>query len=156
LLILDEPANGLDPAGIVEIREMLLEMTSRQGGTVFMSSHILAEVSRLAERIGIIHRGRLVRELDMDELEKERLRRLLIRARDIQAACGVLVAAGLSASITSGNTIEVKDKKAIEHPEEIATRMVNAGHAPTMLNVDEEDLEHYFLRLIGMEEGGAG
>jgi ABC-2 type transport system ATP-binding protein len=121
-----------------------------------MSSHILAEVSRLAERIGIIHRGRLVRELDMDELEKERLRRLLIRARDIQAACGVLVAAGLSASITSGNTIEVKDKEAIEHPDEIATRLVTAGHAPTMLNVDEEDLEHYFLRLIGMEEGGAG
>jgi ABC-2 type transport system ATP-binding protein len=155
LLILDEPATGLDPAGIVEIRNLLTELV-REGVTVFMSSHILAEVSRLAERIGIIHRGRLVRELDMDELEKERLRRLLIRARDIQAACGVLVAAGLSASITSGNTIEVKDKQAIEHPEEIATRMVNAGHAPTMLNVDEEDLEHYFLRLIGMEEGGAG
>jgi ABC-2 type transport system ATP-binding protein len=156
LLILDEPATGLDPAGIVEIRNLLTELVREEGVTVFMSSHILAEVSRLAERIGIIHRGRLVRELDMDELEKERLRRLLIRARDIQAACGVLVAAGLSASITSGNTIEVKDKQAIEHPEEIATRMVNAGHAPTMLNVDEEDLEHYFLRLIGMEEGGAG
>jgi ABC-2 type transport system ATP-binding protein len=156
LLILDEPATGLDPAGIVEIRNLLTELVREEGVTVFMSSHILAEVSRLAERIGIIHRGRLVRELDMDELEKERLRRLLIRARDNQGACGVLVAAGLSASITSGNTIEVKDKQAIEHPEEIATRLVNAGHAPTMLNVDEEDLEHYFLRLIGMEEGGAG
>jgi ABC-2 type transport system ATP-binding protein len=92
----------------------------------------------------------------MGKLEQERRRRLLIRARDIKAACGVLVAAGLSASITSGNTIEVKDQEAIEHPDEIATRLVNAGHAPTMLNVDEEDLEHYFLRLVGMEESGAG
>src|SRR5512133_1556978 len=59
LLFLDEPANGLDPAGIVEIRELLLELTREHGTTVFMSSHILAEVSRLAQRIGIIHNGRL-------------------------------------------------------------------------------------------------
>ena len=60
LIFLDEPANGLDPAGIVEIRELLLELTHEQGVTVFMSSHILAEVSRLAQRIGIIHKGNLI------------------------------------------------------------------------------------------------
>src|SRR5208283_5172675 len=70
LLFLDEPANGLDPAGIVEIRELLLEMTREQGVTVFMSSHILAEVSRLAQRIGIIHKGNLLQELNIDELER--------------------------------------------------------------------------------------
>jgi ABC-2 type transport system ATP-binding protein len=156
LLILDEPATGLDPAGIVEIRNLLTELVREEGVTVFMSSHILAEVSRLAERIGIIHQGRLVRELDMDELEKERQRRLLIRARDIQAACEVLSAAGISGTLTPDGMIEAKEPLAIEHPDEVATRLVNAGHAPTLLNVDEEDLEHYFLRLIGMEEGGAG
>jgi ABC-2 type transport system ATP-binding protein len=86
LLILDEPANGLDPAGIVEIRELLLELTRERGITVFMSSHILAEVSRLARRIGIIHEGHLLQELSINELERNRRRRLLLRARDVESA----------------------------------------------------------------------
>jgi ABC-2 type transport system ATP-binding protein len=62
LLVLDEPANGLDPAGIVEIRRLLRELVEVDGVTVFMSSHLLAEVAHLADRIGIVHRGRLVEE----------------------------------------------------------------------------------------------
>ena len=155
LLILDEPANGLDPAGIVEIRNLLIELAREQGVTVFMSSHILGEVSRLAQRIGIIHQGRLLQELDVDELERNRRRRLVIRTRDGQAARSALLSAGFSADMTSDGTIEVKDIAAIEQPDDIATRLVNAGHAPTMLNVEEEDLEHYFLRLVDVEEGGA-
>ena len=96
LILLDEPANGLDPAGIVEIRELLLELTRQEGLTVFMSSHILAEVARLADRIGIIHAGRLLREMDVAGLERERRRRLLVRARDIEAARQVLVGGGIS------------------------------------------------------------
>ncbi|MCJ7531032.1 MAG: ABC transporter ATP-binding protein [Anaerolineales bacterium] len=155
LLLLDEPATGLDPAGIVEIRNLLLELAREQGVTVFMSSHILGEVSRLAKRIGIIHQGRLLQELDVDELERNRRRRLVIRTRDCQAARSVLLSAGFSAEITSDGTIEVKDNVPIERPDDIATRLVNAGHAPTMLNVEQEDLEHYFLRLVGMDEGNA-
>lgn len=153
LLILDEPALGLDPAGIVEIRNLLVELAREQGVTVFMSSHILAEVSRLAKRIGIIHQGRLLQELDVDELERNRRRRLLVRARDSHAARSVLLSAGFSAEITLDGAIEVKDNAAIERPDDIATRLVHAGHAPTMLNVEQEDLEHYFLRLVGMEGG---
>jgi ABC-2 type transport system ATP-binding protein len=153
LLILDEPANGLDPAGIVEIRNLLIELARDQGVTVFMSSHILGEVSRLAQRIGIIHHGRLLQELGVDELERNRRRRLLVRARDNQAARAVLLGAGFASEITSDSAIEVKDRAAIERPEEIATRLVNAGHAPMMLNVEEEDLEHYFLRLVGVDGG---
>jgi ABC-2 type transport system ATP-binding protein len=153
LLILDEPATGLDPAGIVEIRNLLNEMVREEGVTVFMSSHILAEVSRLADRIGIIHQGRLLRELDMDQLEQERRRRLLVRARDMQAALGLLTSSNYSASMDD-HFIEVKDIKAVEHPDDVAVRMVEAGHAPTLLQVDEEDLEQYFLRLVGMDSRG--
>jgi ABC-2 type transport system ATP-binding protein len=151
LLILDEPANGLDPAGIVEIRNLLIELAREQGVTIFMSSHILGEVSRIAQRLGIIHQGRLLQELDVDELERNRRRRLMVCTRDCQAARSVLLRAGLSAGITSDGAIEVKDDASIERPDEIATRLVNAGHAPTMLKVEEEDLEHYFLRLVGMD-----
>lgn len=68
LLILDEPANALDPAGIVEIRELLRSLAVEHGTTVFVSSHILVEVAHLADRIGIVHAGRLVEELDRSEL----------------------------------------------------------------------------------------
>jgi len=68
VLLLDEPANGLDPAGIVEVRDLLRSLADERGVTVFMSSHILAEVAHLADRIGIIHDGRLIEESSRDEL----------------------------------------------------------------------------------------
>lgn len=64
LLILDEPANGLDPAGIIEIRTLLRSLVETEGVTVFMSSHLLDEVEHLADRIGIIHQGKLIEEVD--------------------------------------------------------------------------------------------
>jgi ABC-2 type transport system ATP-binding protein len=153
LLLLDEPANSLDPAGIVEIRELLLELTHEQGVTVFMASHILAEVSRLAQRIGIIHNGRLLQELDIDELEQNRRRRLLLRARDMEAARLALATAGHAAEILRDGTLELKDIPSVEHPDDIASLLVHAGVPPTQVVVEEEDLEQYFLRLVGMEGG---
>ena len=153
LLILDEPANGLDPAGIVEIRELLLELTRQQGVTVFMSSHILAEVSRLAQRIGIIHAGRLLQELSIEELERNRKRRLLLQARDIESAQRALIAAGQPAAILQDGTIQLENETAVERPDEINRLLVMAGASPTQLVVEEEQLEPYFLRLIGMDGG---
>lgn len=152
LLILDEPAMGLDPAGIVEIRNLLLELAQERGVTVFMSSHILGEVARLAHRIGVIHQSRLLQELDISELERDRRRRLVIRARDNLAACAVLTSTGFSAELVANDSIQVSDEPAIQRPDEIAARLVHAGHPPTMLNVEQEDLERYFLRLVGMDQ----
>lgn len=152
LLLLDEPANGLDPAGIVEIRELLQELVREEGATVFMSSHILAEVARLADRIGIIHQGRLLQELDVDELQRNRRKQLFIQTRDNRSALAVLASAGLSTVISNDGSLELHDEQAIKHPDEIATILVSAGLPPTMLKVEQEDLEHYFLRLIGMSK----
>ena len=153
LLLLDEPANGLDPAGIVEIREFLLELTREQGVTVFMSSHILAEVSRLARRIGIIHNGRLLLELNIEELERNRRKRLLLRARDVESAHRALLAAGRPAEILPDGTIELKNASSVERPDDINLLLVKAGTPPTQLVVEEEELEQYFLRLVGMDGG---
>jgi ABC-2 type transport system ATP-binding protein len=149
LILLDEPANGLDPAGIVEIRELLLKLTRQEGVTVFMSSHILAEVSRLADRIGIIHAGRLIQEMDVAGLERNRRRRLLVRARAIDAARQTLSSAGYTAKILPDGTLEIDQALAIERPDDIASLLVQAGTPPTQLLVDEEELEDYFLRLVG-------
>jgi ABC-2 type transport system ATP-binding protein len=150
LLFLDEPANGLDPAGIVEIRALLLELTRTQGVTVFMSSHILAEVARLAGRIGIIHNGRLLQELNMNELEQNRKRRLLLRVRETEPAQRALLAAGQPAEILPDGSIELKSAAAVERPDEINSLLVKARTPPTQLVVEEEELEQYFLRLVGM------
>jgi ABC-2 type transport system ATP-binding protein len=149
LILLDEPANGLDPAGIVEIREMLLQLTRQEGVTVFMSSHILAEVARLADRIGVIHAGRLLREMDLAGLEHERRRRLVVRARNIEAARQVLSSAGYASESLADGGLALTQAAALERPDEVASRLVVGGAAPTELLVEEEELEDYFLRLVG-------
>lgn len=148
LLILDEPANGLDPAGVVEIRELLSGLTRVRGVTVFMSSHILTEVDRLATRIGIIHKGRLLKELDAAEMEALRAHRLEIRTRDMRAAQAALAQAGFEGQAHDGLLL-LHQPRAVDAPEEVATILVNAGTPPSRLAVEQENLEEYFLRLTG-------
>lgn len=149
LLILDEPINGLDPAGIVEIREFLKDMVQNQGTTIFLSSHILSEISKLATRIGIVHQGKLIKELNTNLLEQQIIKKLCINTSDNQKAFETLVGKGLSGSINDTGWIEMTDVQAISYPETIASLLVNSGFPPKMLNVFEEDLEAYFLRIIG-------
>ena len=148
LLILDEPANGLDPAGVVEIRELVASLARDKGVTVFMSSHILTEVDRLATRIGIIHMGRLIEELDTQALEKLRSKRLEVKARDLEAAKNCLQSAGYQARLNH-EAILLDDAGAVEHPDEIAKIMVFAGAPPTRLAVKQQDLEDHFLQITG-------
>ncbi|HKY55082.1 MAG TPA: ABC transporter ATP-binding protein, partial [Anaerolineales bacterium] len=146
ILILDEPANGLDPAGVVEIRTLLGSLAKEKGITIFMSSHILTEVDRLATRIGIIHQGRLIEELDAFQLEKMRVKRLAVKARNLEAAQFSLQSAGYKSSIRDG-LIMLDEAHAIAHPDDIAQILVNAGTPPTHLAVIQENLEDHFLRL---------
>ena len=151
LLILDEPANGLDPAGVIEIRELIRGLAQERGTTVFMSSHILGEVDLLATRIGIVHQGRLIEELDSDALERHRDRRLEVGARDLEAAGQALSAAGLSptpAAIDGAEPrLELREARALEAPDEIAALLVAAGVPPTHLALARETLEDHFMRV---------
>ena len=148
LLILDEPANGLDPAGVIEVRDLLHGLARDNGVTVFMSSHILSEVDRLATRIGVIHHGRLIQEWQAGALEALRARRLEVRARDLTAACSALTQAGYAVE-QDADSLWLTDAVALEQPERVATVLVHAGAPPTRLAVMQEDLEAHFMRLTG-------
>ena len=153
LLLLDEPANGLDPAGIVEVRNLLLSLAQNDGVTIFISSHILSEVARLATRIGVVHHGQLVKELTAAELAEAEQQRLLVDIRDIAAAQAVLTKAGITARLEGKNTLVITEKSAMQHPEKIATLLVEAGCPPSRLVSEKKDLETYFLELVGTKEG---
>ena len=148
LLILDEPANGLDPAGVVEIRTLLASLANDKGVTILMSSHILTEVDRLATRIGIIHKGRLIEELDADQLEKLRAKRLEVQVRNLADAQISLQSAGYKLT-TKDETIVLEDHYDIEHPDDIARILVNAGNPPTRLAVEQQNLEEHFMQITG-------
>ena len=153
ILILDEPANGLDPAGIVEIREMLVDLAANNGVTIFISSHILGEVSKFATTIGIIHEGHLLHESSVEEMEVLRKNCLMIRTHDPGGAKMILENNGYNVLISEEGVLEVLGKTAIENPDRIAVILVNSGFPPTLLQVDEEDLETFFLRVIRMKGG---
>lgn len=150
VLILDEPSNGLDPAGIVEIRELLRNLAFNHGVTIFISSHILGEISKFATRIGIIHEGRIIQEVDVSQLDQLRRKRLLLDAFDRAAVRFTLIENGYSVNVTEEGILEIENDEAINHPEAIATMLVQTGLPPTLLRVEEEDLESYFFRTIEM------
>lgn len=148
LLILDEPINGLDPAGIVEIREFLKDLVKNHNTTIFLSSHILSEISKVATRIGIVHNGKLIKEINTNELEDQIIKRLCLNTNDNVKASHLLKNNGFNSFINGNGVIESTETKAIQQPEFISTLLLNSGLPPKMISVLEEDLEAYFLRII--------
>ncbi len=151
LLLLDEPINGLDPSGIVEVREFLKKIVSSGHTTIFLSSHILSEISKLATRIGIVHYGKLIKEINANELDKLTLKKLVVKTANNERSCSLLSEKSIKCSVIR-DSIEITDDYAIQHPEAIATALVNAGLPPKMLHLIEEDLESYFLRTINIKD----
>lgn len=148
ILILDEPTNGLDPAGIVEVRELLKALALERGVTIFISSHILGEIAKLASRIGIIHEGRLVQEIDAGELNALRQKRLILEFRDTEKGRKALQDLGFEVLPGQGAQWVIRQEKALLHPDELAVVLVEKDCPPMRLQVAEEDLESYFLRII--------
>ena len=160
ILILDEPTNGLDPFGVIEVRELLKELANNLGTTVLISSHKLEEISKVATRIVIIHEGRLIREVESKELDLYLEKKLWIRGSNNKAIKAVLSNNGYQVNFKSDLEnnfcyLELIDTKSVESSEEIATLLVNAGYPPKMLTVEKEDLENYFLRILNNCNRGA-
>lgn len=144
LLVLDEPANGLDPAGIREIRELLRSLAD-EGRTVFVSSHILSEVQQTCDRVAILSRGRCVTSGTVDEvLHAGRSDALLLKTADLDGALVALTERGITAE-RRGEAIraEVEPGRAAQ----LNHTMAEAGHWLTELRPDEATLEDVFLRL---------
>ncbi|GAA0958325.1 ABC transporter ATP-binding protein [Actinocorallia libanotica] len=148
LVVLDEPGNGLDPAGVVDVRDLLRRL-AEEGTTVFMSSHLIGEVARTADHVSIIHAGRLVAELSGAELRAPGRARLAVDFRDgehARLAVAALAAAGIDAH-ADGDGLTSAAPEAVEHPDRMAVRLVEAGLPPVRLAVERDDLERHFLRL---------
>jgi ABC-2 type transport system ATP-binding protein len=152
ILILDEPTNGLDPAGIFEIRELLLDLANNHGVTIFISSHILGEISKFSTRIGIIHNGSLIQEINTPQLELLCQKRLQISTRNNQMAKSILLKNEIIAVEKNENILEIRQEELINNPEKIAVLLVTNQVPPTLLRVYDEDLESYFLRTIEMKD----
>ncbi len=147
LLILDEPINGLDPEGIVEVRELLKELANN-GSTVFLSSHILGEISKVANRIGIIHQGRLVKELTINELTDQLIKKIIVNTSNNELAVKELLNHKYNAILTTNHEIEITNADAISKPETISKLLVANNLPPKQVFLYTEDLEMFFLRTI--------
>jgi len=149
LLILDEPINGLDPAGIQEIRELMLSLCRNQGITVFLSSHILSEMQSISDEIGIIQKGRLIFQDNIKELEKKSGSRLSVRVDHMQEAYRALASAGV-------DVVLQEDTLLISLTEDINQEKVFQILKPFSIQHMQEyvsTLEDIFLSLTG--EGGS-
>jgi ABC-2 type transport system ATP-binding protein len=149
LLVLDEPANGLDPSGIREIRQLLRTLAG-EGRTVFVSSHVLSEVQQTCDRVAILSRGRLVAAGTVDEvLHAGQADAMLVKTADLDAAVRALAAAGIPAEQVGEHV------RALVSPVEagLVTRTLAAADQwVTELRPDEISLEDVFLRLTDETE----
>jgi ABC-2 type transport system ATP-binding protein len=144
LLILDEPANGLDPAGIKEVRQLLKRLGS-EGHTVFVSSHILGEVQQMCDRVAILAKGRcVVTGRVEDVLSRGRARAMLVKVDDPQRGAAVLSADGIPTAIVDG---QLRAEVGPAEGARISRVLANHGLYPSELRPDDVDLETVFLQL---------
>lgn len=144
-LLLDEPINGLDPQGIVEVREMLIELNKVKGVTILISSHILEELSKIATDYGIISNGKLIEQITRDELMSKCRDKIRIKGKDTSGIVTVLDANGFNDySVVDSETIFVYDR--INDIAILNMEIAKAGILIDSIGVDSSDLEEYFLK----------
>lgn len=149
LLILDEPTNGLDPQGIVEVRELLTELAS-QGKTIFVSSHILSEVEKMVNRIGILHKGILLEEISSEELRKKCGSWLQYRVSEPEKAVGLISRFLHTAQPSIDRDCITFDSTGIENSGTITKLLVENNIEVKESRIVNSSLEDYFIQLTGV------
>jgi ABC-type multidrug transport system ATPase subunit len=145
LLILDEPTNGLDPNGIIEIRQLIRKLVEERGKTVFISSHLLSEVEKMVSHIGIINRGKLLFQGTIEELNNLSKKQLEIQTNDLISSKELLCKHGHQAEIS-------KDKilipyQTLDQSAEINSLLVRNDHKVYHLGLSKQNLENLFLSI---------
>ena len=145
-IVLDEPINGLDPQGIVEIRELILKLNREHGITVLISSHILGELSKLATHYGFIEKGHIVKEISADELEAVCRKCVKVEVSDTKALIRVLDRMKKDYEVLSETEANIfGDIVLSELVMELAKENCNLLHS----HEQDENLETYFINLVG-------
>ncbi|WP_054939113.1 ABC transporter ATP-binding protein [Paenibacillus ihuae] len=148
-LVLDEPVNGLDPVGIVELREILVRLAREEGVTILLSSHILGELQQLATNYGFIHKGKLIQEVSAIEL-LESAQTMISVATSCPAVAADVLKQELqldTIKITGSGTVEIPREEA--DLERLMSVLLQQGIPVDGIQLSVPNLEHYYLKLIG-------
>ena len=148
LIILDEPVNGLDPQGIVEIRELILRLNREKNMTVVISSHILGELSKLATHYGFIDAGSIVKEISAKELADKCRKSIYAEVDDTKAFSCAMQSRGIEHRVASDRSAEIYGEITVT---ELVALLSGYGCSLRTVREQDEDLERYFLDLIGGE-----
>ena len=149
-LVLDEPINGLDPQGIVEVRETIHKLNTERNITILISSHILDELSRIATHYGIINNGRMLEEISAEGLAAKCTERVEIITGDTERACDIITSNGIKNITVENRTIFIADD--IEDTAALNRLLVNGGIAVEQIYKKGEELESYYINLTGGNE----
>lgn len=146
LLILDEPTNGLDPNGIIEMRKLIISLNREYGKTIFLSSHMLSEIEHIATHAGVIHQGELRFQGTIQELRQQSLAQLRIETNNPQKAAGLLKEKAIEIGVVNGQYVEipVTDQRKIA---ELNSYLITNGLDIYGLSINQQDLEKTFLNL---------
>ena len=147
-LVLDEPINGLDPQGIVEMRELILKLNRERAITVLISSHILDELSRLATHYGFIDGGRMIREMSAEEVEMRCRKCVRVEVSDTKPLARVLTKMGIEYRIED----EARADIYADVPVTSLVEALSAEHCTVYaMREQDESLESFYMNLVGGE-----
>lgn len=146
LMFLDEPMNGLDPEGIAELRDLLIELNQKDGITVLISSHILSELEKIASCYGFISHGKIIEEITASELQSRCRKSLMLKVDNVEETEKILKALNIHEYKTSSNgEIKVFENVKVN---DVVLELNKANIAILSINSSEESVEDYYLNLI--------